>query len=95
MNEYERFKQKIQAQAETLQDAVQRLEDNRLIDGAKADRWKAQLRLAVGSMETPLVRIAVVGSVKSGKSTLINAVLGTDLLKRGAGIITAFITRIR
>lgn len=95
MNEYERFKQKIQAQAETLQDAVQRLEDNRLIDGAKAGRWKAQLRLAVGSMETPLVRIAVVGSVKSGKSTLINAVLGTDLLKRGAGIITSFITRIR
>ena len=33
--------------------------------------------------------------MKSGKSTFINAMQGRDLLKRGAGIITAFITRIR
>jgi GTPase SAR1 family protein len=41
------------------------------------------------------LRIAVVGPVKSGKSTFINAMQGRDLLKRGAGIVTAFITRIR
>jgi hypothetical protein len=38
--------------------------------------------------------MAVVGTVKSGKSTLINSLLGFDLLKRGAGIVTAMITRI-
>jgi hypothetical protein len=40
-------------------------------------------------------RMAVVGAVKSGKSTMINAVLGQDLLKRGAGILTAMITRVQ
>jgi hypothetical protein len=40
-------------------------------------------------------RLAVVGTVKSGKSTLINALVGRDLLKRGAGIVTAIITRVQ
>ena len=40
-------------------------------------------------------RLAVVGAVKSGKSTMINALLGQDLLRRGAGILTAMITRVQ
>jgi len=39
--------------------------------------------------------VAVVGAVKAGKSTLINALVGQDLLKRGAGILTAMITRVQ
>jgi hypothetical protein len=41
------------------------------------------------------LRVAVVGTVKSGKSTLINALAGQDLLRRGAGILTAMITRVQ
>ncbi len=40
-------------------------------------------------------RLAVVGAVKSGKSTMINALVGQDLLRRGAGILTAMITRVQ
>ena len=40
-------------------------------------------------------RLAVVGTVKAGKSTVINALVGRDLLKRGAGILTAMITRVQ
>jgi len=42
-----------------------------------------------------LCRVAVVGAVKSGKSTAINALVGQDLLRRGAGILTAMITRVQ
>lgn len=42
-----------------------------------------------------VVRIAVVGAIKSGKSTLVNALLRDDYLKRGAGVVTSIVTRVR
>jgi GTPase SAR1 family protein len=42
-----------------------------------------------------VVRIAVVGAIKSGKSTLVNALLQDDYLKRGAGVVTSIVTRVR
>jgi GTPase SAR1 family protein len=42
-----------------------------------------------------IVRVAVVGPIKSGKSTFINSILGHDYLKRGAGVITSIVTKIR
>lgn len=41
------------------------------------------------------LKIAVAGVIKSGKSTFINALVGKDLVKRGAGVVTAVTTRIR
>jgi len=41
------------------------------------------------------IKIAVVGVIKSGKSTLINAMTGKEVVKRGAGVVTAVTTRIR
>ncbi len=41
------------------------------------------------------IKIAVVGVIKSGKSTLINAITGKEVVKRGAGVVTAVTTRIR
>lgn len=42
-----------------------------------------------------ILQTAVVGAIKSGKSTFINALLGQDYLKRGAGVITSMVTRVR
>jgi GTPase SAR1 family protein len=42
-----------------------------------------------------VVRIAIVGAIKSGKSTLVNALLKGDYLKRGAGVVTSIVTRVR
>ncbi|MCP3876192.1 MAG: dynamin family protein [Desulfobacteraceae bacterium] len=41
------------------------------------------------------LKIAVVGVIKSGKSTFINSIVGKELVKRGAGVITSITTRIR
>ncbi len=41
------------------------------------------------------IKIAVVGAIKSGKSTFINSILMADILKRGAGVVTSTITRVK
>jgi hypothetical protein len=64
-------------------------------DSAQVSSWRRSLEAVSESLQDQTLRIAVVGPVKSGKSTFINAMQGRDLLKRGAGIITAFITRIK
>jgi GTPase SAR1 family protein len=64
-------------------------------DSAQVISWRRSLAAVSESLEEQTLRIAVVGPVKSGKSTFINALQGRDLLRRGAGIITAFITRIK
>lgn len=42
-----------------------------------------------------VLRVAVVGPIKSGKSTFVNSLFGGDYLKRGAGVVTSIVTRIR
>ncbi|MBF0411828.1 MAG: dynamin family protein [Desulfamplus sp.] len=42
-----------------------------------------------------IIKIAVVGAIKSGKSTLINSLIMDDILKRGAGVVTSVITRVK
>jgi len=37
----------------------------------------------------------VVGAIKSGKSTFVNAFLGGDYLERGVGVVTSIVTKIR
>jgi len=42
-----------------------------------------------------IVRVAVVGAIKSGKSTFVNSLFMGDYVMRGAGVITSIVTRIR
>ena len=42
-----------------------------------------------------IIRVAVVGPIKSGKSSFINALFKGDYLKRGAGVVTSIVTRVR
>ncbi len=46
-------------------------------------------------LSSELIRVAVVGAIKSGKSTFVNALFKGDYLKRGAGVVTSIVTRIR
>lgn len=95
MHNYFELKKKIQQRIEILEGIIRELEQSGLVKKTETSRWAGHLDSVRDSLQESLVRVAVVGSVKSGKSTLINSLVGTDLLKRGAGIITAFITRIR
>lgn len=94
MDDYSLFKKKIQHRWEILEESIQDLEKAGVAEPRSVQCWRDYLLDIGQSLEDPFLRVAVAGSVKSGKSTLINAMLGEDLLKRGAGIITAFLTRI-
>lgn len=94
MDDYSLFRKKIQHRWEILEEAIRELEKADVAEARTVQCWRNYLTDIGPSLEDPFLRIAVAGSVKSGKSTLINAMLGEDLLKRGAGIITAFLTRI-
>ena len=63
-------------------------------DSHSFDNWKK----TCGDIETQLsyemIRAAVVGAIKSGKSTFVNSLLRGDYLKRGAGVVTSIVTRI-
>jgi GTPase SAR1 family protein len=45
-------------------------------------------------MSEDIIRVAVIGSVKSGKSTFVNSLFKGDYLKRGAGIVTSIVTKV-
>jgi hypothetical protein len=62
---------------------------------SQAEHWLKVLGQVRAHLAEDCLRVAVVGTVKSGKSTLINALVGQDLLRRGAGILTAMITRVQ
>lgn len=48
-----------------------------------------------GNLQDGLLKIAVVGVIKSGKSTFVNSLIGKEVVKTGAGVTTGTITRIR
>ena len=62
---------------------------------AQGQHWQKVLSQVEAHVAEDTCRLAVVGAVKSGKSTMINALVGQDLLRRGAGILTAMITRVQ
>ncbi len=96
MKEYRQFKEKVHRHMEALRKTVGKLDGLGAFNHASIDRWNGWLdAMRAAPHDESLLRVAVIGAVKSGKSTLINSLLGRDLLKRGAGIITAFITRVR
>ncbi len=80
--------QETRKQIKALQEALQ-LESDQFI------AWHQSLDGIEERLQETVTRIAVVGSVKAGKSSFVNALLQQDLLKRGAGIMTSMITRIR
>ncbi|MBN2516764.1 MAG: dynamin family protein [Deltaproteobacteria bacterium] len=59
------------------------------------DGWEKAGRTIGEQINEDMLRVAVVGAIKSGKSTFVNAILEGDYLKRGAGVVTSIVTRVR
>ncbi|MCB2148793.1 MAG: dynamin family protein [Deltaproteobacteria bacterium] len=58
-------------------------------------QWKTTCQIISEQISEEIMRVAVVGAIKSGKSTLVNTLFGGDYLKRGAGVVTSIVTRVR
>jgi len=57
--------------------------------------WEKTCAAVPGQLTEPTIRVAVVGAIKSGKSTFLNSLLRGEFLKRGAGVVTSIVTRVR
>jgi len=57
--------------------------------------WENICQSIERQLSDELLRVAVIGTIKSGKSTLINSLFSGDYLKRGAGVVTSMVTRTR
>jgi GTPase SAR1 family protein len=58
-------------------------------------KWEKTCNDIYRQISEEIVRVAVVGAIKSGKSTFVNSLLNGDYLKRGAGVVTSIVTKIR
>lgn len=59
------------------------------------EKWGDACERIYCQVSEEVVRVAVVGTIKSGKSTFVNALFMGDFVKRGAGVITSIVTKIR
>ena len=57
--------------------------------------WEKTCAALPGQLDMETIRVAVIGPIKSGKSTFLNCLLKGDYLKRGAGVVTSIVTRVR
>ncbi len=55
--------------------------------------WEETSNTINQQIKEEIIRVAVVGPIKSGKSSYINALFKGDFLKRGAGVVTSIVTR--
>ena len=62
---------------------------------SRFDDWRQTCQRLPGQMSEDIMRVAVAGPINSGKSTSLNSILQGDYLKRGAGVVTSIVTRVR
>lgn len=80
---------------ETINSIIRSLRITIPAESQQLDKWLAtihELQLLAAQFSLP---ITVIGPVKSGKSTLLNTLVGQKILPMGAGITTTFVTAVR
>ena len=74
---------------------LERIKDVPQMDDGSFDDYETICRKMPAHIRSGRLKIAVVGVIKSGKSTFVNSLVGRELVKRGAGVVTSMTTRIR
>ena len=92
---YKSLKTELLGINDTLSLLLTKIQGQPDIADSRFDEWIHACADIKRQIEEEVVRVAVIGSVKSGKSTLVNSIFKNDYLKRGAGVITSIVTRIR
>jgi hypothetical protein len=80
---------------ESLAKILSGVQERSDITDSRFKEWHSACSDIHRQIEEDIVRVAVIGTIKSGKSTFTNSLFQGDYLKRGAGVITSIVTRIR
>ncbi len=92
---YSSLKENLLGINESLSSLLSTVQDMPDIAETRFGDWQKACEDIHSQITEEVVRVAVVGAVKSGKSTFVNSLFKGDYLKRGAGIVTSIVTRIR
>jgi guanylate kinase len=95
MNNYHYLKDEILKVNEDIQSLLSRAKSLPGMDESRFGDWARTCQRLPDQMSEDMMRVAVAGPIKSGKSTFLNSILQGDYLKRGAGVITSIVTRVR
>lgn len=95
MEPYHNLKQAVMQAADDMLSLISGIRGIPGLDGTATREWEKICQNIGLQLNEDTVRVAVVGAIKSGKSTFINALLQGDHLKRGAGVVTSIVTRVR
>ncbi len=92
---FQRTKEELTALSRDLRALLARAGEELGLDGDPLKDWDRQCAKVDEQVRSQVIRVAVVGTIKSGKSTFSNTLLGGDYLRRGAGVVTSIVTRVR
>ncbi|GBD95410.1 MAG TPA: hypothetical protein ENG83_14395 [Nitrospirae bacterium] len=92
---YSSLKEELLGINESLSSLLSTVQSRPDIADSRFHEWHKACKDIHHQISEEVVRVAVVGAVKSGKSTFVNSLFRGDYLKRGAGIVTSIVTRIR
>lgn len=94
MTDYKKIKTEILSLIQQLNDVFTQARTIPGMTDYRFGNWETILDNIESLLAEDIIRVAVVGSIKSGKSTFVNSLFKNDYLKRGAGVITSIVTRI-
>lgn len=80
---------------ESLSTVLSKVQEQKDIADKRFSDWHKACQDIHKQIADDIVRVAVIGTVKSGKSTFVNSLFRGDYLKRGAGVVTSIVTRVR
>jgi GTPase SAR1 family protein len=92
---YNNIKQELLTVNESLSSLLTAIIKRPEVADSRFDDWQKACSDIHNQVTEETIRVAVIGPVKSGKSTFVNSLFRGDYLKRGAGIVTSIVTRLR
>lgn len=94
MNTYDKLKKKLIRLNTDFLNTFDEAESFSGISRENLTKYAQTCQTISTQLSEDIVRVAVVGPIKSGKSTFVNSLFRNDYLKRGAGVITSIVTKI-
>ncbi len=95
MDTYHYLKEEILKVNQDIQALISRANSLSGMAESRFDDWRQTCQRLPQQMSEDMMRVAVAGPIKSGKSTFLNSILHGDYLIRGAGVVTSIVTRVR
>lgn len=95
MPEYDALKNRLAGCCESAIHLLEAAEGITTLTDEGISNWKMTCASISDQLSEETMRIAVVGAIKSGKSTFVNTLFSGDYLKRGAGVVTSIVTRVK